>query len=98
MHPPDCTCTEGPGSYGCQLRRKGIQVPPSATPTRTPRRPWRPGPKNSWEAGIAGEHRPDGSFMPHLDPTDGHRLSVKEFADNRGRYEKRLREVRAGLD
>lgn len=95
VHPVDCECD----TYGCRLRRKGIQLPPSATPTRTQRRPFRPGPRhNSWEAGVAGEHRPDGSFMPHLDPTDGHRLSVKEFADGGSRFRERLREVRQGAN
>lgn len=91
-HARDCDCP----TLGCTLRRKGIQVPPSATPTRTPRRPWRPGPKNSWEAGLAGEHRPDGSFMPILDPTDGHKLSVKEASDGGRALENRVREVHQG--
>lgn len=47
---------------------------------------------------MAGEHRPDGSFMPHLDPVDGHKLSTKEFADGGSRFRKRLREVRQGAN
>lgn len=92
IHPPDCGCD----TYGCQLRRKGIQVPPSATPTRTQRRPFRPGPRfNSWEKGRAGEHRRDGSFMPHLG-NDGQPITIKDWSENRCRYEDRLRQVRAG--
>lgn len=92
IHPPDCGCD----TYGCQLRRKGIQVPASATPTRTPRRPFRPGPRYmSWEAGRAGEHRRDGSFMPHLG-ADLQPMGIKEYSENRHRYEDRLRQVRAG--
>jgi hypothetical protein len=92
VHAPDCGCD----TYGCQLRRKGISVPPSATPTRTQRRPFRPGPNNSWEKGRAGEHRRDGSFMPYLNDT-GQDIGVKEWADNRTKYEKRLKAVKAGV-
>lgn len=93
VHARDCDCH----TYGCLLRRKGIQLPPSATPTRTPNRPWRPGPRyNSWEAGHVGEHRADGSFMPFLDPGDGHPLSTKEWADDRRQFEAKLRRVKAG--
>lgn len=93
VHAPDCGCE----TLGCKLRRKGIQVPPSALPTRTGRRPWRPGPKNSWEAGRIGEHRPDGSFMPVINAA-GKELSTKEMADDRHRIERRLREVRQGIN
>lgn len=92
IHDPDCDCD----TYGCQLRRKGIQVPPSATPTRTPKRPFRPGPRfNGWEKGRAGEHRRDGSFMPYVHP-DGRDIGVKEWADNRRDYTSRLRQAKAG--
>lgn len=93
IHASDCGCD----TYGCVLRRKGIQVPPSATPTRTPRRPFRPGPRfMSWEAGRAGEHRRDGSFMPYLG-SDGQPIPIKDWGENRHRYEDRLRQVRAGI-
>lgn len=92
VHPPGCECTT---SYGCQLRRKGIQVPPSATPTKTPRRTFRRPRYMSWEAGRAGEHRRDGSFMPYLG-NDGQPIGVKDWGENRRRYESRLRQVRAG--
>lgn len=49
----------------------------------------------SWEAGRAGEHRPDGSFMPYLN-ADGQAMGVKEFSENRHTYESRLRELRSG--
>jgi len=67
-----------------------------ATPNRTrnkvpPRRV-----EPSWEKGIAGESRPDGSFAPYLKPSDGTPMGVKEFADNRGKYEKRLRKIKQG--
>jgi hypothetical protein len=56
----------------------------TATPTRRRRQPFRDPAKvnhNSWEAGIAGEHRPDG-FMPYLGP-NGDRMHTKEYSDNR---------------
>ena len=46
-----------------------------------------------WEKGIAGEHRRDGSFAPYLD-SEGKRIGVKKFADNRKKYERILREVK----
>lgn len=70
--------------YGCDLKVKGVQVLPSATPTRTSNRPQsvRPMQQPSWEKGIAGETRPDGSFMPYLNE---HReeMGVHEFANRR---------------
>lgn len=74
-------CTEHE-HYGARLRAKGIQVPPAATPTRTRKHTYRPPAQPSWEAGIAGEHRPDGSFMPYLN-ADREEMGVKEYAENR---------------
>lgn len=45
----------------------------------------------AWERGIAGEHRRGGTFVPYL-KNDGSRIGVKEFADNRTKYERILRE------
>ena len=44
-----------------------------------------------WEKGISGERRRDGSFVPYL-RSDGSRIGVKDFADNRKKYEGILRE------
>ena len=44
-----------------------------------------------WEKGIAGEHRLGGTFVPYLS-NDGSRIGVKDFADNRKKYEGILRE------
>ena len=57
--------------------RKNKVPPPQANP--------------AWEKGIAGEHRRDGSFVPYVH-TDGSRIGVKEFADNRTKYERIIRE------
>lgn len=91
-HAPDCGCPK----YGCTLRRKGIALSSAATPTRQGRRPFRPGPRfNSWEKGVAGEHRPDGSFMPYLNG-DGQRIQVKEFSEHRREFEAtRARQLRS---
>jgi len=45
----------------------------------------------AWERGISGEHRPGGTFVPYLD-SEGKRIGVKKFADNRKKYERILRE------
>lgn len=91
-HPPDCDCPK----YGCTLRRKGIALSSAATPTRTQRRPFRPGPRyNSWERGVAGEHRPDGSFMPYLNES-GKKIQLKEFSEHRSEFEAtRARQLRS---
>ncbi len=85
IHPPDCECTD---SYGCRKRREGYgYVSRSATPTRTYRHDPKRRPRfNSWEAGVAGEHRPDGSFMPYVH-ADGSKIHTKEMADNRRQLE-----------
>ena len=44
-----------------------------------------------WERGIKGEQRRDGSFAPYLN-AEGKRIGVKEFADNRTKFERILRE------
>jgi hypothetical protein len=78
IHPTNCTCD----AYACELRRKGIGFGYDATPTMRPRRPWRPKVNCSWEAGISGESRPGGTFMPHLDAT-GRPIRVKEAGERR---------------
>lgn len=81
IHSPDCGCD----TLGCRLRRDGVfALSSSATPTRQGRRPYRDPAKhnhNSWEAGIAGEHRADGSFMPYLTGTGG-QMHVKEWSES----------------
>lgn len=77
-HPSDCTCD----TYGCQLRRKGISLTAAATPTMRARRPFRPKVDASMNAGLVGEHRVDGSFMPTLDAS-GRKIRVKEGRERR---------------
>lgn len=83
IHPSDCECET---SYGCQLRRKSVGYAMVATPTARARRPWRDGSKvnhNSWEAGVAGERRRDGSFIPYVGDKTGRRIHVKEYGERR---------------
>jgi hypothetical protein len=71
-----------PNCYGCKLKDKNLSLASAATPTRERRQPFRPMVQPSWEAGIAGETRKDGSFMPYLDKSLNP-IGVKEMADNR---------------
>lgn len=75
---------EGQLHYGCALRDKGIQVPASAIPTRVAcrTRRFRPIVQPSWEKGVAGETRPDGSFMPYLG-ANRDLIRVKEAGERR---------------
>lgn len=85
-------CTEyDPDCYGCQLRAKGIQPAPSATPSRTLNRKFvkREVKAPSWERGPTGERRADGSFMPYIRP-DGSLIRTKSFADSRRRLEDQI--------
>lgn len=98
-HPSCGKPVETPGRsthYGCDLKAKGVQVLPSATPSRTSnrRQPVRPMSDPSWEKGVAGETRPDGSFMPYLNE---HReeMGVHEFANRRREVEGVVRELKS---
>lgn len=81
-HPSDCTCD----TYGCQLRRKGISLSASASPTARARRPFRQKVDASINAGLNGEHRPGGTFMPTLDAS-GRKIHVKEGRERRREIE-----------
>jgi hypothetical protein len=89
IHPDGCECP----LYGCELRRKGVRYSGSATPTARANRPFRPPVNCSWEAGAAGERRPDGSFMPYLDDR-GRKIRVKQWGEERTKLEEiRRRQV-----
>lgn len=45
----------------------------------------------AWERGLAGTTRRDGSFVPYRG-ADGNTIGVKQFADNRTKYERIIRE------
>ena len=89
VHDPDCGCP----AYACQLRAKGIHFSADATPTSRAKRPWRPKVNSSWEAGVSGERRADGSFMPYMDAR-GRQIHVEGFGENRRKFtEIRRRQV-----
>jgi hypothetical protein len=81
LHSLDCPCP----AYGCELRRKGVQFGPSATPVNRHRRPFREPVQPSWEAARAGERRSDGSFMPYLklDGSMPRTIGIKEGSERR---------------
>ena len=85
---PDMICQD------CGEAVKRVLQVPALTAAATPsRRNKVPPPKANpaWERGIAGEHRRGGTFVPYLD-SEGKRIGVKKFADNRTKYERILRE------
>ena len=82
IHPPDCDCE----TYGCKLRRKGISLSATASPTARARRPWRPKANSSWEAGVATESRPGGFKMPYIGDQTGRKIRVKEAGERRHEF------------
>lgn len=86
---PDCD------HYACNLRRKGVQLSPAATPNRTSvRKPVvRPMVQPSWENGIVTEQRPDGSRMPVLAPGTLRPLGVHEQAGMRHQVDEGLKRL-----
>ncbi len=93
IHPVDCGCD----TYGCRLRRKSVGFSYDATPTRRARRPWRPKVNSSWEAGVAGEHRPGGFFSPYVGERSRRRVHVKEAGERRREIDEVRRRDVAGL-
>jgi hypothetical protein len=68
---------------------RSVNLSPQATPTHranhlAPRRPREA--MNSWEAGIAGEHRPGGTFMPYVNET-GTPIGVHDWQHRRAAFE-----------
>ena len=53
----------------------------------------RAAPSPSWERGLTGEHRPDGSFMPYLDG-GLNPIRQKQFGEKRHVYEAAIKELR----
>lgn len=86
VHAPDCECD----TYGCRLRRKGVQVSPSGMVKHNGKPPSRHR-YNQWEKGVAGEHRPDGTFMPKLD-ANGSVIPIKKYSE--GKFAKAESQVR----
>lgn len=70
---------------------------PSATPTRAKNRPQplRPRVEPSFEKGIVGEHRPDGSFMPVLRPGSTEPLPVHMAMGQRTRIDRQIKALKS---
>jgi len=86
---PDTVCQD----CGEEAVRRILQSPAltaAAAPSRMNKVP-PPKANPAWERGIAGQHRPGGTFVPYVD-SEGKRIGVKKFADNRKKYERILRE------
>lgn len=81
-----------PDCFGCRV--KHVNVAPSAMPSRHNKvapRPTEP----RWERGVAGERRPDGSFMPYLEPNLS-TVGIKAYAEKKKRIDKEVTAIRQG--
>ena len=87
---PDTVCQDCGGTVKRILQAPALTA--AAAPSRMNKVP-PPQANPAWEKGIAGQHRRDGSFVPYVH-ADGSRIGVKEFADNRTKYERNIRENR----
>jgi len=87
---PDTVCQDCGGTVKRILQAPALTA--AAAPSRMNKVP-PPQANPAWEKGIAGEHRRDGSFVPYVH-ADGSRIGVKEFADNRTKYKRIIRERR----
>ena len=85
---PDEVCQDCGGTVKRILQAPALTA--AAAPSRMNKVP-PPQADPAWERGIAGEHRRGGTFVPYLDG-EGQRIGVKDFADNRKKYERILRE------
>ena len=85
---PDKVCQDCGGTVKRILQAPALTA--AAAPSRMNKVP-PPQADPAWERGIAGEHRRGGTFVPYLDG-EGKRIGVKDFADNRTKYERILRE------
>lgn len=91
IHPPDCQCN----TYGCELRRKGLQVSPSATPNRHNRRPTKRVEPPGVNARIIYDERPGGYKMPIITET-GDPLRHKRYQEQKHKINDQLARVKAG--
>lgn len=82
IHPADCEC----GAYACELRQKAPQVSTAGMVRRNSIPPSKPR-YNQWEKGKAGEHRPNGSWMPYIDGK-GSEIPIKKYSEGTFRKDK----------
>lgn len=91
VHPAGCDC----GSYACELRNKGVQISPAATPSSRNNVPGDNARYNSYEKGVATEKRPGGAEMPILN-SDGQTIPIKTFNEkHRHKYQQTRRKREA---
>lgn len=83
--------------YGCRLKQKKVALSASAIPNRVWMRPPKMA-EPSWEKGIMTETRPGGYTVPVLNSDLSGPVSIKEYGENRHRYdENRRREIQQGV-
>jgi hypothetical protein len=91
IHPQRCMCD----AYACRLRRKGINLSASATPTRTrDMTPTVSVPPGHWK-NIATQERPDGSQMP-IFWNSGDPVRHKEYSEKTHSIKEKLAAVQSG--
>jgi hypothetical protein len=78
--------------YGCRLKSKGLQVSPSATPSRHNGRRKQVEPP-SWNKGILYDERPNGTKMPVMN-NDGSPVRMKQASEQRHKINDHLRASR----
>lgn len=83
-----------PDCYACNLRRKGVMLSSSASPTRRNSIPPRTTPEPSWEKGIAVDRRRNGEVMPLLDASASRTIPIKEYGEKRHQYDDALRRLK----
>lgn len=94
IHQFGCEC----GAYACELRNKDPQISPAATPNRVSNRPqvYKFPEAPSWEKGRVMTHENrDGTKIP-LRHADGTPVRVKEYAENRHKYDALIRRKAQG--
>ncbi len=94
--PPDRTPEEKAEIDAYKEKLQSLRFGQVPGGTREGKFVFRPKPNMSWEKGIQGEHRPDGSFMPYVRASDLSPITAKQMADNRGNFERQIRELRSG--
>jgi hypothetical protein len=87
VHAHGCDC----GSYGCELRNKGVQVNPAGMVRHNRKAGAKKELGNNWEKGRAPpEDRPGGFKMPRLNAT-GDTIPIKQWTE--GKFDKAQKDL-----
>lgn len=81
--------------YGCQLKNKGIQVSPSATPNRVKNPVPSPMTPPARYSQLMYDERPGGIRVPIMN-SNGTHMRGKQFDDNQRSITNNIRRVRSG--